>query len=307
MKDLITETITVIKKVDNFFLELEWNFAFSFQDIDLEIHDRELNFNTIEDRINFIKEERLFNNYFDWIYRRIDNHLLYQLEELEFTKALFFLERQKNLKKSYYPDDRKINLYNDYLIVNVSFGDESIIGSNYKVSDYTIGLLKIAFEVYKDYFSMLEKRIETLCEILQNTKVISAIGKSEQLLLGQEKFPNLSEKLSELGFFELSKTKTLTEEQKVSLIRLLKDKSVAYIIAMFHHLGFIENLNDYQFKKKMDLYASLSSILGSDPRTIRGQISTLNKVTNENMTKYTSHMHLADAIEDFKSINQEEA
>ncbi len=167
--------------------------------------------------------------------------------------------------------------------------------------------MKIAFEVYKDYFNILENRIERLCEILQNTKVVASIGKSEQLLIGQEKFPNLSENLSELDFFKLSKTKTLKEEQKISLIELLKEKSVAYIIAMFHHLGFIEHLNDFQYKKKMDLYASLSSILGSDSRTIRGQISTLNKVTKENMTKYTSHIHLADAIEDFKSINQEEA
>jgi hypothetical protein len=307
MKDLITETITVIKKVDNFFLELEWHFAFSFQDVELEVHEKELKFETNEDRINYINQEKLFNNYFDWIYRRIDNHLLYQLQELDFAKALFFLERQRKFKESHYPDKRKINLYNDYLIVNVSYGDESIIGSNYIVGDYTKELLKIAFEVYKDYFNILEKRIEGLCELLQNTKVVASIGKSEQLLLGQEKFPNLSEKLSELDFFELSKTKILKEEQKILLIELLKEKSVAYIIAMFHHLGFIEHLNDFKYKKKMDLYASLSSILGSDPRTIRGQISTLNKVTNENMTKYTSHIHLADAIEDFKSINQEEA
>jgi hypothetical protein len=100
----------VIKKVDNFFLELEWHFAFSFQDVELEVHEKELKFETNEDRINYIKEEKLFNNYFDWIYRRIDNHLLYQLQEQDFAKALFFLERQIKFKESHYPDNRKINL-----------------------------------------------------------------------------------------------------------------------------------------------------------------------------------------------------
>ena len=305
MKDLITETITVIKKVDNFFLELEWNFAFSFQDVELDIHEKEVKFETNEDRIRYIKKEKLFNNYFDWIYKRIDNHLLYQLQELDFAKALFFLERQKKFKESFYPEKRKVNLYNDYLIVNVSYGDESIIGSNYIAGDYTKELLKIAFEVYNDYFGILENRIESLSEILQNTKAVASIGQSEQLLLGQERFPNLSEKLSELDFFELSKTKTLKEEQKISLIGLLKEKSVAYIIAMFHHIGFIEYLYIEKFKKKEVAQVSLSQILGVDKRTIRGQISVLNPRSKENITKYTSIIHLSDVIEDFKSIIQE--
>ncbi len=63
MNNLFTITKTEVKKIENFFLEFEGTFAFAFQDVDLDIYEKEIKFNSDEERMIYTKENKLFHNY----------------------------------------------------------------------------------------------------------------------------------------------------------------------------------------------------------------------------------------------------
>src|SRR5690554_3650792 len=57
----------------------------------------------------------------------------------------------------------------------------------------------------------------------------------------------LKEQLSQYGFFELEKVKTLSEQSKVSIIEKIAESGLPYAIAMFDYLQFIPYLEKKHF------------------------------------------------------------
>ena len=304
MNNLFTITRTEIKRIENFFLEFEGTFAFAFQDVDLDIYEKGIKFDSNEDRTSYINENKLFYNYFDFMYIKICYHLMYQLQSLETNESLLFLQRQMLFKDKYRPSNRKRNLKEDYLIVNISHEDESILENEYLLDEYDLLSLNLAYEAYEFYYEKIETKIDEIYSDLFNSKESIVFASNEKVKLEQEKFPNLRENISDLGFFSLPKTSSLKEEQKQLLIDILQSKNVPYIIAMFHYLGFIEFLYFDKFKKKEEAQICLSQILDVDKRTVRGLISVLSPKSKENITKYASRTQIPDVIDDFKSIIQ---
>ncbi len=309
MNDLFTETITSVKQIDNFFLEFENHFAFSFQDIDLEIHQNDINFQSDDERIKYIIDERLFEKCFNWIRKKIINHLNYQLEKKDDSiSSILFLQRQVEYSIKYKPERRKVNLVNDYKVYYIANGDESILNEEYLYSDYEKEILKKSFQVYSLCYDKTRIKVARLLKLFEQPQT-NLIEEKQKKLLQNERMPLLFEKLNEIGFFSLDKIKQLNESQKKAIIELIKTKNnMPYTIALFHHIGFIDHLEQHVFSKKDKLYKKLSSILNIDKsgRTVRGLINSLKPVSNENISKYTAHIHILDATEDFKSIIEEE-
>jgi hypothetical protein len=302
MNNLFTITKTEVKKIENFFLEFEGTFAFAFQDVDLDIYEKEIKFNSDEERMIYTKENKLFHNYFEFMYVKICNHLMYQLQSFEANESLLFLKRQKLFKGKYEPNLRKKNLKEDYLIVNISHGDESILEIEYNLDEYELIILGLAYEAYEFFYNKIEAKINEIYSDIVNSK--DSIFFAKKMKVDGEKYINLRNRISELGFFTLPKTSILKEEQKQSLIEILQTKNTPYVIAIFSYLGFIDFLYHVKFKKKEEAQYNLSQILEVDVRTIRGLISVLSPKSKENITKYATRTQLPEAIEDFKAIIQ---
>ncbi len=309
MNDLFTEYISVIKNIDNFFLEFENKFAFSFQDVDIEIHEKEIKFLSDDERFDYIEKNKLFEKYFNWMSKKIINHLLYQLERKNDTVlSILFIQRQLDYSIKYNPEERKYNLVNDYKVINIAGGDDSILYEEYIYNAYEKKILKKAFESYKTQYVKIVSKVKQLLKLFGQEHV-NFIKEKEQKQIENKDMPKLFEDLNEIGLFTLQKTSILNERQQMSIINLIKTRNnIPYTIALFHHIGFLDHLEQNVFRKKDALHKKLSNILGIDKsgRTIRGLINCFKPKSKENLNKYTSNNHLLDAAEDFKSIIEEE-
>ena len=309
MNDLFVENITVVKNIDNFFLEFENQFAFSFQDVDLEIHEKEIKFQSDDERFIFIEKNRLFEQYFNFMSKKIANHLLYQLEnKKDEVLPILFLQRQLDYSLKYHPEKRKNSLINDYKVIYIAGGDDRILYESYLYSEYEKKILKKAFESYKMQYVKIISKVKQLLKlyVVNNSSFIEEKQKKQ---IESKEMLMLFENLKSIGLFKLQKTSILNERQQNLIINLIKTKNnIPYTIALFHHIGFLDHLEQNVFRKKDALHKKLSNILGIDKsgRTIRGLINCFKPKSKENLSKYTSNNHLLDATEDFKAILEEE-
>lgn len=114
----------------------------------------------------------------------------------------------------------------------------------------------------------------------------------------------LKEQLSQYGFFELEKVKTLSEQSKVSIIEKIAESSLPYAIAMFDYLQFIPYLEKKHFDSKYKLNREVSKWFDSDKegRAVKGNISSLLKNTTENKDRYTAYKHKENVIKDYELL-----
>ena len=114
----------------------------------------------------------------------------------------------------------------------------------------------------------------------------------------------LKEQLSQYGFFELEKVKTLSEQSKVSIIEKIAESGLPYAIAMFDYLQFIPYLEKKHFDSKYKLNREVSKWFDSDKegRAVKGNISSLLKNTTENKDRYTAYKHKENVINDYKLL-----
>lgn len=114
----------------------------------------------------------------------------------------------------------------------------------------------------------------------------------------------LKEKLSQYGFFELEKVKTLSEQSKVSIIEKIAESGLPYAIAMFDYLQFIPYLEKKHFDSKYKLNREVSKWFDSDKegRAVKGNISSLLKNTTENKDRYTAYKHKENVIKDYELL-----
>lgn len=114
----------------------------------------------------------------------------------------------------------------------------------------------------------------------------------------------LKEQLSQYGFFELEKVKTLSEQSKVSIIEKIAESGLPYAIAMFDYLEFIPYLEKKHFDRKYKLNKEVSKWFDSDQegRAVKGNINSLLKNSTENKDRYTAYKHKENVIKDYKLL-----
>ena len=114
----------------------------------------------------------------------------------------------------------------------------------------------------------------------------------------------LKEQLSQYGFFELEKVKTLSEQSKVLIIEKIAESGLPYAIAMLDYLQFILYLEKKHFDSKYKLNREVSKWFDSDKdgRAVKGNISSLLKKTTENKTRYTAYQHKENVIKDYEQL-----
>lgn len=115
----------------------------------------------------------------------------------------------------------------------------------------------------------------------------------------------LRDKLSELGFFQLEKVKSLTDASKVKLVELLHHNNLPYKIAMIDFLGFIVHLDKNYFNKIGLRNIELAKVFNSskDGRDIKGNINSLRKRESDKNERYTSFRHLENVEIHYNSLS----
>lgn len=147
--------------------------------------------------------------------------------------------------------------------------------------------LKKWLQLHKDYF----KEVAPLLKALPPQPI-------------KTKADILKEQLSQYGFFELEKVKTLSEQSKVSIIEKIAESGLPYAIAMFDYLQFIPYLEKKHFDSKYKLNREVSKWFNSDKegRAVKGNISSLLKNTTENKDRYTAYKHKENVIKDYELL-----
>lgn len=105
-------------------------------------------------------------------------------------------------------------------------------------------------------------------------------------------------------FFALDKVNQLSEESQKKLFDLIIQNQMPYCIAMFDYLGFIAHINSKFTKTKSKTYVVIGKWFDSDKtgRAVKGNISTLNKISNEDRVKYTAHLHQKTVENDYQKL-----
>jgi hypothetical protein len=114
----------------------------------------------------------------------------------------------------------------------------------------------------------------------------------------------LREYLQKYGFFELEKVKILSEQNQVVLIEKICENKLPYAIAMFDYLNFIDYLSKMHFVVKTKLNKEISKWFESDSegRTVKGNLSSLQKHSTENKVRYTAYKHKNNVATDYEQL-----
>ena len=158
-------------------------------------------------------------------------------------------------------------------------------------TEYENFIMRDEYWFYREYQNyLIEKR----------TKLVKTLP-PQQI---KTKADLLKEQLSQYGFFELEKVKTLSEQSKVSIIEKIAESGLPYAIAMFDYLQFIPYLEKKHFDSKYKLNREISKWFDSDKegRAVKGNISSLLKNTTENKDRYTAYKHKENVIKDYKLL-----
>lgn len=103
----------------------------------------------------------------------------------------------------------------------------------------------------------------------------------------KETYQIILPKLNEYKFDELE---MVSEVDLKNLVKHIFENKLPYQIAYLDYLGFIKNFDKY-CSTKSEAHKILAKILGTNERAIRGHMNVLNPNSEEDKTKYTSHLH----------------
>lgn len=161
-----------------------------------------------------------------------------------------------------------------------------------------------------------EADINTLIKKLRKREVGGYSDKPRKLLeLALQEISNEAQKenskldllhsnLFQHGFADLPKVKCLNPQSQRKLIELINDKDAAYAVAMMDFLGFIYHLDKHFFQSKTERNMKLANWLNvaKSGRSIKGNISVLNPISDENKKRYTAHLHKDTVTNDYEKL-----
>ena len=157
---LFTTTIETPRDVENIYKEFENFFSDSIREVQIEWNDDEERFYDIS--FENIVKKKLFEGHYIFLINEIKKHILEQLSKYNSIQLLSFVEKQRIHYDSFLPEKRKKNLYEDFLVMNVSMGDESILSSNYKLTEGERSMVKHAYEKYSEAYLLLNQEMEVV-------------------------------------------------------------------------------------------------------------------------------------------------
>jgi len=153
------------------------------------------------------------------------------------------------------------------------------------------------------YYSGLVNKVEQL--IIEHPRLFAAFEKCEHNMQPQQvetKTDKLKTMLSEHGFFELTKVKQLSEQNKQSLIELISTADLPYSIAMLDYLAFLKHLKAEHFKSDTKLFKVVSEWFEVGQRRVKGNIYVLNEISKENRKRYTADQHKQTVQNDYEKL-----
>jgi|GEM_PF-3969117 len=133
----------------------------------------------------------------------------------------------------------------------------------------------------------------------------------EQLFAAQEpveppqpaSITRLQSKLREYGFFDLKPVRELPQPSITKLLDHLNGSELPYKIAMLAFLGFDSHLyTEHCRHTKAQVNTCLAGILEVTSRAVKGNLSVLNPMSDENKERYTAHLHQENAKKYYESL-----
>jgi len=112
----------------------------------------------------------------------------------------------------------------------------------------------------------------------------------------------LKSNLYEIGFFELSKVKTLTHDSQSKLIDLLALNDIPYVVAMLDYIGYFKYLENEKSFSKTEIHKKVSSLFDCTSSIIKCNMLALLDYSTIDKKRYTSHLHKEKVKTDYHSL-----
>ncbi|HPS51530.1 MAG TPA: hypothetical protein PK892_12560 [Bacteroidales bacterium] len=157
---IFTKEITTPREVDNIYQEFENLFSETIRSVESDWDDKK--HSMVDYTLEYIIDKRLFEDHYVFLINEIKKHILEQLSTYNTIQLISFVEKQRINFKLFTPELRKRHLYNDYLVMNIAMGDESILKQNYKLSDYQSSMVRHAYKTHSDAYCALGNEMEAL-------------------------------------------------------------------------------------------------------------------------------------------------
>jgi hypothetical protein len=258
-------TKVVPRDINNIYWEFERFFSLSILYAESRCYDMGINEYPNNNYIRFLKENNVFDSYYALIINEIKIHLISQFETIDRMKLITFTQHQNIYIKDFDPFKRKKTLFHDYLVLNIAHGEESILGSGYRLNKYEKSIASLAFNNYvsayyslaNDIGSMISYYVNNLhtWPVIQPIFPISIIDKPKPKYKGSQ--PSGGVKV--LFFYYLHLSKDIDFPVKANFETLMNQfhftGSWFYVYKLFRrfHKGNSEILNKDNLKKVMKL------------------------------------------------------
>ena len=155
-------TKVVPKELTNIFEDFESTICSVIHYSEEECYDFQNNKVITGNFIDFFHEHNTIENNFHYYINLLVKLLLEQMKKYSSSEIVPFFELQKIYSLEFNPVKRKKKIYDQYLIVNIASGDDTILNSNYKLNEYEKDLIQLVYDKYTDAYEKLTEQVNRL-------------------------------------------------------------------------------------------------------------------------------------------------
>lgn len=260
------------------------NFNIDIIDIESEFGKFQNNFNSVfiteKGKINALKYfDQFFNHQLGYVTvpdERVPGGERYQFD---WAKLVFYLIKEYEGSSNYWEYFR--NWLDD--------------GNNHIFKGYDEKIEQMALEAHEKLINKFNSFKEEVNQLLFETNTTHQNDQKDDISF-------FKSGLTEHGFFNLPKIKAIQDPQNIEkLLEYIFIKQLPEKIAMLVYLEF-PNYMVGNTKTNDAMFLQLSKLLGTHPRTVKGNIYVLNPKSEEKKTRYTSHLHTETTINFYKNL-----
>ncbi len=234
--------------------------------------------------LNVLKNEKLQNE--------LNNEILNYNDLNQFEQVLHNLRLIKNMRilKEYAREYLTFDILNNQSIEEL---EKSIAEANIIVSLHEFKNGNSNLPLYKSFIKVHE-------QVLNLKKLTNKPTLINDCTINRNK--NLFDSLFVLEFWNLPKTKNLSNDSQSKLIDLLVLNDIPYKIALFEFIGFFKFLEYEKSLSKVAIHKKVSEIFECSADTIKGNMLSLNDYSKIDKTRYTAHLHKEKVKTDYYSL-----
>lgn len=134
---------------------------------------------------------------------------------------------------------------------------------------------------------------------ISEVEVLSNAGNDLEIPMDYETEPTLVKTfvntVKDFGFFELPKVKSLKDNEKRKLLKMMLSNRIPYYIAMIDFLGYFTHLRQEYGMSKTKIFRHLSVAFNNESEnSIKANYYALQKESTVDRNKYTSYKHTED-------------